>query len=564
MPKRGAARSGAAPADDPWAGASGLADDPAEAEIRDREDTPDPEPDPQEPPARRRGGRRSRVEEGAKSEAGGDMDGQLPPDEPAEDKPTRRRRPREEKPAEEAKLRHATQDVIGDRSFDFSDIDETELEFGTLDDADEWISLLYYGREGTIKTTSALQMTRVDRPGKVLLINAEGGAKKTALAKHGVDTSRVVTWPAPGKRVTFDGLEALFYRLAADLDKDPKSWLGVIWDSGTEIVQTVLDQVVEAVIAEQQEIIAKTRGRAGNVTVRDRFDNDRDDYRKMSNMVRSLVRKYRYLPCHFVMTALVREDGGDTKGKRAVYGPKFTPALADDILGYMDQVLYCKSTRNKGKPVYYATTVQADDDRAKDRYDALPRELVEPGFDRVLAYIEGDLVAEDDSVQDKMPGGAAADREPEEKAKPVRAGRASGRRAKADPEPDEAQSEPNPDRGNALEDLEQVSAQEAEQPEPDPKEAETAKPVRRGRRTPPAKQEAKADEAEMTEAERAVIEEQAAKKRVLEEQSDKEATPAQRSRTTARQRRATATSKNPVPPKGGKPAEVKYNDEPPF
>lgn len=511
-----------------------------------------------EAPARRREPRRNRVEEGAKSEAGGDMDGQLPPDEPTEEaKPARRRRPREEK-TEDAKPRHATQDVIGDRSFDFSDIDETELEFGTLDDADEWISLLYYGREGTIKTTSALQMTRVDRPGKVLLINAEGGAKKQALAKHGVDSSRVQTWPKPGKRVTFDGLEALFYRLAADLDKDPTSWLGVIWDSGTEIVQTVLDQVVEAVIREQQEIIEKTRGRAGNVTVRDRFDNDRDDYRKMSNMVRSLVRKYRYLPCHFVMTALVREDGGDTKGKRAVYGPKFTPALADDILGYMDQVLYCKSTRNKGKPVYYATTVQADDDRAKDRYDALPRELVEPGFDRVLAYIEGDLVAEEDSVQDKMPGGAAADREPEEKAKPARAGRASGRRAKAEPEPDEAQAAP------PEEDPAEAEIHDREDtPEPEEEPAKPARRVRPSRSRATLTREAKADETEMTEAQKAVVEEQAAKSRVLDEQKDKEASPAQRARTNSRQRRATAASAKPAAPRS-KADEVKYNDEPPF
>lgn len=505
--------------------------------------------DEPERPARRR---RSRAEEGAKSEAGADMDGRLPLDEPADEKPRRGRRNRTPKEdatdSTESRPRHATQDVIGDRSFDFSDIDATELEFGSLDDADDFLSLLYYGREGTTKTTCSLRMTRLAKPGKVLLINAEGGAKKQALAKHGVDTGRVVTWPAPGKRVTFDGLEALFYRLAADLDRDPISWLGVVWDSGTEIVQTVLDQVVEAAIAEQEEIIAKTRGRAGNISVRDRFDNDRDDYRKMSNMVRSLVRKYRYLPCHFVMTALTRED---EKGKKTITGPKFTPALADDILGYMDQVLFLKSTRNKGKPVYYATTVQADDDRAKDRYDSLPRELVDPGFDRVMAYISGELVSENDPVQDKMPGGAAAEREPEE-AKPVRAGRASGRRAKqSEPTPDEVQEEEAADEAQAAR---PSLTDEITEPET---VAEQPKPARRGRRTPPAKQEAKADEAEMTEAQRAVIEEQQAKARVLNEQADKEATPAQRARTSSRQRRAVA-------PKSGKAAEVKYNDEPPF
>lgn len=499
-------------------------------------------------PARRRGGRRTRAEEGAKSEAGADMDGQLPPDEPEEEeKPRRGRRNRTPKEngtedSTEPRQRHATQDVVRAREYDFSDIDESEMELGSLEDEPDHLSVLYYGREGTTKTTSALRMTALPGKGRVLLVNAEGGAKAKALAKHGVDPRRVATWPQAGKRVTFAGLEALFYRLAADLEKDPDSWLGVVWDSGTEIVQTVLDQVVEDAIREQEEIIAKTRGRAGNVTVRDRFDTDRDDYRKMSNMVRSLVRKWRYLPCHFVMTALTRED---EKGKKTVYGPKFTPALADDILGYMDQVLYVKSTRNRGKPVYYATTVQADDDRAKDRYDSLPRELVDPGFDRVLGYIEGSIVAAEDPVQDKMPGGAVEEREPEEKPA-ARAGRASGRRTK--------QAEPEPDPGDANE---EVPADEAQ--------AEPAKPVRtRTSRARSAGAEAKADEAEMTDAQRAVIEEQAAKKRVLAEQADKEATPAQRARTSAHQRRATAANEKPAPARRGKTAEVKYNDEPPF
>lgn len=507
-----------------------------------------------ERPARRRGGRRSReATEGAKSDAGEAMDGAAEPDTPAEaagdeEKPRRGRRNRTPKEdatdSTEPRQRHATQDVVRAREFDFSDIDATELEFGSLDQEPDHLSVLYYGREGTTKTTSALRMTALPAPGRVLLVNAEGGAKAQALAKHGVDTSRVATWPAPGKRVTFAGLEALFYRLAADLEKDPDAWLGVVWDSGTEIVQTVLDQVVEDAIAEQEEIIAKTRGRAGNISVRDRFDTDRDDYRKMSNMVRSLVRKWRYLPCHFVMTALVREDGGEGKGKRTVYGPKFTPALADDILGYMDQVLYLKSTRNKGRPVYYATTVQADDDRAKDRYDSLPRELVDPGFDRVLGYIQGELVAADDPIQDKMPGGAVEEREPEQR--PAR----SGRRTKPEPEPtpDEVQEDKTADEAQA--------EQEAAKP----------KPVRRGRRTPPVKAaepEAVADEAEMTEAEKAVVEERRAKAAVKDEIADREGTPAQRARTTARQRRQSAANAEPAA-RRSKAEEVKYNDDPPF
>lgn len=559
MPKRGAAQPGrGAPTEN-----QGVEETAEEAAYNDAVAEP-----PQSPEPARRRGRRSRVEEGAKSEAGADMDGQLPPDEPEEDKPRRGRVAREK--AERPK--HATADVA-ERKYDFSDIDATELAFGSLDDedSDEFISLLYYGREGTIKTTSALQMTRLPEKGDVLLINAEGGAKKRALAKHGVNLSRVKTWPAPGKRVTFDGLEALFYRLAADLDKDPDSWLGVVWDSGTEIVQTMLDQIVEGVIEDQQEILARTKGRAGNIELRDRFDNDRDDYRKMSNMVRGLVRKYRYLPCHFVMTALLREDEKKVgKSVRVTYSPAFTPSLASDILGYMDSVLYCKKTANKGKVVYYATTVEASDDRAKDRYDALPKELVEPGFDRVAAYIRDELESSTDPIQNKMPGGAT-DREDdsddapaaEEPAKPARRARPS-RAQKAsvvEPAADEAQADSQmsevPGHKPALED--DPAEAEIRDRENTP-ELEESKPARRrGSRRATAEPAAKADEAEMSAAERAVIEEQRSRRAVKEEIADKEGTPASRTRTTARQRRASASNAKPAPKNG-----VKYNGEPPF
>lgn len=487
MPKRTPAAAAPPPA------ADNVADDP-------RDDTPS---EPEEAPAarpRRTGRRASRVSEGAKSEAGADMDGaDNGADEDEEpEKPARKRRT---PPAEPEAPKPSTRSV---RDYQFGDIDVDDLEFGTLEDADKFLSVLYYGREGMIKTTNALQMTRLPQPGRVLLINAEGGAKGKALAKHGVDSSRVDVWPQPGKRVTYEGLERLFYRIAADLEKDPASWLGVIWDSGTEIVQTMLDHIIEDVIAEQEEILAKTAGRAGNIKVRDRFDNDRDDYRRMSNMVRGLIRKYRYLPCHFVITALLRQDE-DERTKKLVYNPAFTPALQTDILGYMDVVAYCRSTRNEGKPVYFATTVAEADDRAKDRFDSLPRELVEPGFDRIAHYVWDELQHDTDPLQKLMPGGGAAGRDEPAKAPAAKPARASRARTK--------------------------TAEKPAVPAPDgtPDEAQAAPP-----------------EEPKTEA--------AAKAAVQEEIADKEDTPARRARAAGGRRAGTRTKR----------AEVGYSDEPPF
>jgi hypothetical protein len=334
------------------------------------------------------------------------------------------------------------------KEFEFTDIDAEEITFDDLDSSNDYVSVLYYGQEGTTKTTSALRASLLtDCPGNVLLINAEGGAKKDPLVDMGVDASRVKVWPPKGKRVTFDGLERLYYKIADDLDKDVSSWVAVVWDSGTEIVATLLDQVVEHVIAEQREIIEKTNGRAGNIKLRDRFDNDRDDFRKMSNQVRSLLRKYRYLPCHFIVTALLRVDEEGDRVKRMVYSPAVTPALQSDLLGYVDVVAYCKATRDKdNKPVYYAQTVPEKNDRAKDRYHRLPAEMVDPSFDRMIEYIRGELTEADDPIQRKMPGyelpakrdpAEATGHEPVEEAEPAakptpaRAARASGRKLPA-------------------------------------------------------------------------------------------------------------------------------------
>ena len=276
-----------------------------------------------------------------------------------------------------------------------------DAEFGSLDDDRDFLSVLYFGTEGTGKTTASCQITRLDQPGRVLVVNAEAGLKRTALQQMGVDTSRIVTWPRQGQRPTFDGLEKLFFRLQADLDKDPDSWLAVIWDSVTDIHQELLDQVVEAQMAQQQEIVDKAaaRGqRAGNIKLRDRFDNDRDDYRRMSNQMRTLLRKYRYLPCHFIATALLRTD--EVEGtKRVMYGPAVTPAIQSDLLGYVDIVLYCKAVVMKSGRVLYGQTGPTATERGKDRYNVLPFELVNPGADRVHAYVSGKLTDSTDLDQ---------------------------------------------------------------------------------------------------------------------------------------------------------------------
>lgn len=278
-----------------------------------------------------------------------------------------------------------------------------DIQFSDLDDSDDYLRILLYGPDGTRKTTNACLMTRLSRPGRVLVVNAEGGLKKQALRKHGVDTSRIAVWPniQRGEQVTFAGLERLFYRLSSDLTDDPFSWLGVIWDSATDIHQGMLDQVVAADIAKQTAILEKNVGRRpGNIVLRDAFERDGDDYTRMSNQFRMLLRKYRYLPCHLVVTALLRVDG---EGRKAVAGPAVTPAIGKDLRGYMDMVLSLQVAQLPGGFVGFAETVPTLNRRAKDRFDVLPAELPNPTFDRLLSYVTGELTVDNDPDMVLMP-----------------------------------------------------------------------------------------------------------------------------------------------------------------
>jgi hypothetical protein len=274
-----------------------------------------------------------------------------------------------------------------------------------MDDSDEFYRILWWGVEGTGKTTDVAMVTRIAPKGRVLMINAEAGAKRSALQHHGVDTSRIASYPPRGQQLTFEGLERLFYRIQADLEADPDSWSAVIWDSVTAIYQKLLDDVIEADIRKTAEILQRAKkgrdGRSGNITLRDRFESDRDDYAAMSNQVRLLLRKYRALHCHLLITALERRDeNGKGKDKTVEYGPAVSPALQVDLLGYMDVVLHCRVNSNG---VFYGRSQPTEDTRGKDRLNALPVELVDPTIERIHRYVSGELTDETDRAQRRLP-----------------------------------------------------------------------------------------------------------------------------------------------------------------
>lgn len=248
--------------------------------------------------------------------------------------------------------------------------------FRPLQGQAEFVRALFWGREGSGKTTAAL---RASRGGRTLVINAEGGLKVDALTHMGVDPGNVLTLTPPmGESLTFNMLDEAFRTIRADLLRDPGSWYAVVIDSVTEVMQSLVGFASD-------DRVAKTRARGVIVDQVAQFDTDRNDYGTASKMFRDLLRKYRTLDCHLVLTALERRTVDEDSGL-TVYGPELPPAVSSDVRAYMDEVLYFRAG-DQDHP-FRAITHGSTRYHVKDRSHTLPRVIEDPYFDTIVKYVE--------------------------------------------------------------------------------------------------------------------------------------------------------------------------------
>jgi hypothetical protein len=308
--------------------------------------------------------------------------------------------------------------------------------FGEMDlDVKEYLRVLYYGDEGSAKTTNAATLAN---GGKTLIINAEGGAKRRALLARGVDVTNLRFWPQKSsEKITAAGLEQVYDRLQADLDADEDSWYGVIFDSATDIVQALTAQVSD-------DRITKARRRGIEIDDVDSYFTDVADYGTMGKMFVDKIRKYRTLPCHLAITALQRRDVDKTSSV-VTYGPAVTPGVATSLLGYVDIVLACKAEDEK-RP-YRGMSAGSDLYRMKDRYGILPKIMVEPTMERIIKYLEGDLTVDSDKLQALMPQPEKKLTQAEETAQAVTP---PAEETKPEPESPAVDPEPEPVKGEPV------------------------------------------------------------------------------------------------------------------
>lgn len=257
-----------------------------------------------------------------------------------------------------------------------------------LTEAKQPVNALYLGEGGTGKTTALASMANL---GRVLAVNGESGIEAAALKSRGVDIDNIEVFPGPDERIDQASLEALVVQVREDLHKDPDSWAGVFVDPISEIQQRYVEDLAQEAVER-----ADRSGRS-----RSRWVRDQDNWTTCNAQMRNLIRDLRDLPCHFGMSAPLRRMQDDDGAVH--YEPGVSPGLQNDLFGWVAVVCVTsvvQVTNGDGAETdeYRGLFRSHSKWRGKDRLNVLPKWLVDPTFDRIVSYRDGDLDTGSDPV----------------------------------------------------------------------------------------------------------------------------------------------------------------------
>lgn len=251
----------------------------------------------------------------------------------------------------------------------------------SLDEIEEYVNALYYGDPGSGKTTNAMHMAKL---GKIIVVDAEAGIKKRPLQRLGIPTANIIPYSVE----SYKDLDNLYMQVKAQLEAEPGSIVGTVFDSMTEIQK----KLIESIVGERHEKAVAQAQRGGFEVKDDEFDVDRNEYGKMTEMVRRISRRFRDLPCHTAFVCLAKREVDKEGSGEVVYRPALTPAFASDLMGYVDVVAYTQQAEGDPNDFsrFVAVTRPIGKFRGKDRYGATPELFPNPTFDRLVEYVEAD------------------------------------------------------------------------------------------------------------------------------------------------------------------------------
>lgn len=183
------------------------------------------------------------------------------------------------------------------------------LNLSKLQDKEPYVNGLVYGDSGVGKTVFA---STAPRP--ILWLEAEGGTHSIG-DKTDIDVAQVQSLETYRETLKF-------------LEANPGLYKTLVVDSLTESSAGLLKEIMRQAVIDDEE--------------RDEFEPHFAEWRKLTEIMREIIRAYRDLPMHLVVTALEREDT-DEMTSRVKVRPRLSPALADELPGFMDFVGYMYS-----------------------------------------------------------------------------------------------------------------------------------------------------------------------------------------------------------------------------
>jgi phage nucleotide-binding protein len=233
------------------------------------------------------------------------------------------------------------------------------LEIATVAERPKYINALWYGNPGAGKTVLAGSADAVPELRPVLFIDVEGGTLSIRERYPEVDVIRVQTWGD-------------MQRLYDDLYDGKYDYKTIVLDSLTEIQKFSMYSIMEAVVLDNPD--------------RDSEVPAIRDWGKNIEQIRRLVRAFRDLPMHTIITALAATEK-DSKTGTIVTRPSLSGKLAMEVGGFVDIVGYLYTKAVDDNVMRLLLTTGTDRQVAKDRSDTLPTILEAPDMTKLYNHI---------------------------------------------------------------------------------------------------------------------------------------------------------------------------------
>lgn len=217
------------------------------------------------------------------------------------------------------------------------------------------LNTLIHGDPGAGKSWLAASAADVPEMGRVLYLDIEGGTLSVAQRWPQIDIVRIKA---------FLEIQDVYNEL---FNTDCGPYGTVVVDSGTESQKYSMDHVMNMAVGRDKSL-----------------DHDMPTQRHWGvniEHMRKMIRAFRDLPCHTIITTLTKEDQDQVTfvTKRR---PSMSGKLANEVAGFMDIVgyLYVKEDEELGT-IRVLSTKAGETYTAKDRSDRLPDYIAPPAYE---------------------------------------------------------------------------------------------------------------------------------------------------------------------------------------